>query len=283
MRRPIAYFGFAFLLACAKPDTSNIDNLNDGRIDVLGHAGMGVESPFQHLPINSLTSLEQAIAATGADGIEIDAQLSMDDHMIAFHEQDLNYTTNCSGCIPELSLSEIIDCQYVTNHNGGSFSLTTISHMVNGYADHSSKPIMFIDCKTALQCIPQSEIASYSERFAAALVDLIQTNDRISNVWVDLQGHELAIALKQMAPDIRVYWFASDPDRDIEEAVLLGLDGITVDSNRITKEQIKNAHDAGLLVSLYDVSDIFSTREAIDKHPDHLITDNISVALDLLY
>ena len=57
-------------------------------------------------PENTLPSFAQAIQK-GADGVELDAKLTSDGHIIVMHDPTLNRTTNGSGKVASFTLEEI--------------------------------------------------------------------------------------------------------------------------------------------------------------------------------
>ncbi len=57
-------------------------------------------------PENTLPSFAQAIQK-GADGVELDAKLTADGHIIVIHDPTLNRTTNGSGKVASFTLEEI--------------------------------------------------------------------------------------------------------------------------------------------------------------------------------
>ncbi|MFN8413491.1 MAG: glycerophosphodiester phosphodiesterase family protein [Anaerolineales bacterium] len=70
---------------------------------VLAHRG-----DLAHAPENTLPSFQQAIQK-GADGVELDAKLTADGHVIVFHDMTVERTTDGKGRIASLSLKELRD------------------------------------------------------------------------------------------------------------------------------------------------------------------------------
>lgn len=68
---------------------------------LLAHRG-----DLTHAPENTLPSFIQAIQK-GADGIELDAKLTVDGHVIVIHDSTVNRTTNGSGKVATFTLDEI--------------------------------------------------------------------------------------------------------------------------------------------------------------------------------
>lgn len=59
-----------------------------------------------HAPENTLPSFEQALQK-GADGVELDAKLTSDGHVIVIHDSTVDRTTNGKGRVASLVLEEI--------------------------------------------------------------------------------------------------------------------------------------------------------------------------------
>jgi glycerophosphoryl diester phosphodiesterase len=67
----------------------------------IGHRGAkGYE------PENTLVSFEKAINM-GADGIELDVNLSLDGHLIVIHDETIDRTTNGKGVVNQMTLQEL--------------------------------------------------------------------------------------------------------------------------------------------------------------------------------
>jgi glycerophosphoryl diester phosphodiesterase len=68
---------------------------------VLAHRGAASQAPE-----NTLASFELA-AQQGADAVELDAKLTVDGHVVVFHDQTLNRTTNGDGRLVTKTLGEL--------------------------------------------------------------------------------------------------------------------------------------------------------------------------------
>jgi glycerophosphoryl diester phosphodiesterase len=73
------------LIACATPDR--------GDVKIIGHGGSGTEG--EH-PMNSRMALISGLEL-GLDGIELDVQLTADGVLVAYHAEDLDELTDCTG------------------------------------------------------------------------------------------------------------------------------------------------------------------------------------------
>ena len=59
-----------------------------------------------HAPENTLAAFELALAQ-GADGIELDAKLSADGHVVVIHDAKVDRTTDRQGRVKDISLAEL--------------------------------------------------------------------------------------------------------------------------------------------------------------------------------
>jgi glycerophosphoryl diester phosphodiesterase len=59
-----------------------------------------------HAPENTLAAFELAVAQ-GADGIELDAKLSADGHVVVIHDATVDRTTDQRGRVKDMSLAEL--------------------------------------------------------------------------------------------------------------------------------------------------------------------------------
>lgn len=71
---------------------------------VIGHRG----APLEELE-NSIASFSRA-KALGADGVELDVQLTADGRLVVMHDPTLDRTTTCTGAIRARSLAELGAC-----------------------------------------------------------------------------------------------------------------------------------------------------------------------------
>jgi len=75
----------------------------------IGHRGTGVNTSTNPWPENSLASFVEGMAE-GADGIELDVELTADGKLVVMHDDTLDRTTTCSGCVSAWTLDDIREC-----------------------------------------------------------------------------------------------------------------------------------------------------------------------------
>lgn len=250
-----------------------IENLNDNKIMVLGHGGMG--SGLTH-PTNTLESISECLSL-GADGTEIDVQLSKDGVLIAFHDRDLKDNTNLEGIINDYNWSEIKDAKY-TNIPFLEYSVVSLDELYKNLISPNKFTFSF-----DLKLYNGSEEAQlYLTRFANALIHFIEKNNLEENVFIESQHIPFLSQLKELNPSIRLLYYPYEFEFGLQKAIEMNLHGISISMDNISKEQIKKAHDNSIHVALWSVNSRRKNQEAIRMNPDIIQTDRLENLLDLL-
>ncbi|MFH2095287.1 MAG: glycerophosphodiester phosphodiesterase family protein, partial [Bacteroidota bacterium] len=97
------------ITGCLKDaDDFDIQNLNGNDIMILGHRGMG--EMYKH-PGNTYEGIIP-VFGIGADGTEMDVQMTKDSVLVLFHDKDMKLTTTCEGAIYDYTWPEIGGCEY---------------------------------------------------------------------------------------------------------------------------------------------------------------------------
>jgi len=82
-------------------DRTLLEAFNSGETLVFGHRGA-----MAGAPMNTLAAFELA-RAEGADGIELDVQLSRDGQLVVIHDATVDATTDGSGTVADLTWAEM--------------------------------------------------------------------------------------------------------------------------------------------------------------------------------
>lgn len=258
------------LLASCKRDAHDIKNLNGNRIDIIGHGGMGI---YYTLPMNSFESLSHALYM-GADGVEIDVQMTTDSVLVAFHDPELSNRTHADGKIYEKKWSDLEDVAY-RQPVMGNYKLTSLERFFQGNTGFRDKIYAF-DCKN----FNPDTSRAYAERFCRAL---LRITDRygLPNALFEIKREDVIVTMKRMRPAQKIYVY-SDPENGLRLCRKYQLDGIVWVLDEISKEQVKAAHDEGYRVIILNAHSVKRNREAVDKNPDMIETDNLNHLLRIL-
>ncbi|ALS37366.1 glycerophosphoryl diester phosphodiesterase [Enterococcus rotai] len=100
-------------------------------------------------PENTLAAFEEAIRV-GADGIELDVQLSKDNHLIVIHDETVDRTTNGHGSVGSLTLKELkqLDAGNWFEKNPMSQKIPTLVEVLELLEKNQFQGLLNIEIKT---------------------------------------------------------------------------------------------------------------------------------------
>ncbi len=269
---------------CKKVNVDNINNLNGGRIEAIGHGGAGFQSYTNPYPTNSMSSISLAIDGYNADGVEVDVQLSKDNVLFLYHNEELQSSTNCFGCINETYAADLLQCKY--NQNIGSNIhddeyLVTLEQVMQTYANYTPTPIIYLDLRTVNNC-DESNFPD-KDTLAAKVVELIQRYGAHEWTVVINNSRTLLNKIQALDTNVRLMIEVEPVSLAIEIAVANGYEGLITENDDLNKDDVEAAHAAGIKVGLFSIRSQVGTIEAIEKHPDVIQTDNLELLLEYLY
>ncbi len=260
---PISLFLFLLLISCSKDiQDFEIKNLNDNTISILGHRGMSKNHKY---PGNSFESIETAIQL-GADGSEIDVQITKDSVLVIFHDKKLNKRTNFSGMIRDYNWAEIDSCIY--RHSGSeSIYIITVEDLFSRIPNVQDYYFSF-DCKF----YPVGEtLDTYFRQFAYAVEQVIDKHNMHNQVMIESENVQFHQILKQNDVQVLQFIVCSEITDGIRIAEQLDLYGIGKGS-AITKSDIELAHEKGFRVMTWIPKTKGGNVKAIRKNPDFIQT-----------
>jgi glycerophosphoryl diester phosphodiesterase len=280
--RILLYSIFLFS-ACSKLDIDKVENLNNGRVDIIAHGGGGFQSLIQPLPTNSMSSIKQAIDGLNADGMEIDLKVTIDSVVVLYHDNTLEKSTGCAGCPEAYDAASILNCKYKNYYGSGAFAddyIISLQQVIDHFKGRSKLPHIYASPKRPTTCSEKDPGAR--EKYAKALVKIIQDNQAYS--WISIYDGtpDFLNLIRSMDPQINLIFNAINFDEALDASIANNYSEIVVKLQDVTKEQIKVAHDHNIKVTLWGMYRRKETIEALEKHPDAIMTDNIQVAQQLL-
>ena len=262
--------------ACTKIDLDNISNLNNGQIDVIGHAGTGFQSLINPYPNNSFESIKHAINGLNADGVEIDIDLSKDSTIVLYHDQTLEKSTNCFGCVNQFNASELENCEYYNQYGAqllNDVRIIRFTKVLDQFKNINIKPQIYLNLKIASPCITESE-----ERKSEWVNQITQTIQAYqAHKWVYVYDGDTSLLKRFRAadPGINTIYNAQSYGDAIAACTRADIGAFVISNSDITKEQVKDSHSKNIKVIIWGILKRKDVVEAINKSPDALMTDNI--------
>lgn len=269
--------------SCEKIDLDKIDNLNNGKIDVIGHGGAGFQSLINPLPSNSFTSIKKAIDGLNADGVEVDLKVSNDSIPVLYHDDVLEKSTNCAGCPEKYSSQDLLNCKFKNYYGSRAFNeenLISFQQMVDHFKNRTKLPHIFASTKTPTVCTIDDP--SQLDKYAKVIASIIEANNAAG--WISVYDGDVNLLnrVRLYNPDIDLIYNAQDFNVGLNVCLTNNYSGMVIKTNDITKEQVKQAHNNNIKVILWGVVYKKEMIDAIEKYPDALMTDNIELTQEIL-
>ncbi len=256
-----------FFISCSKdPSILTVKNLEGNDIKVIGHGGMGNIWKF---PINTIRSVHECLNS-GADGVEMDLQLTNDSVLVAFHSQTLENATTCNGKIYYNDWPDIENCRYKF-FSPLQHKVVRIKDLL-GSIPSPNEYYYFFDCKLYTE---NNYSLAYLNQFANSIIQVLDEFGISESVFIESVNVEFLKLLKKKKKDIRLFIYPPDFGKGLEISKNLNLFGISFKSKEVSKEQIESAHVMGFRIALWGVDSEHKNMEAVKKNPDYIQTDNV--------
>ena len=261
------------LFISCQAENFELENLNGNKIDAMGHGGMGISNLY---PSNSAESILNCLNL-GATGTEIDVQMTSDGVLVLFHDEELDWSTNLEGVINEFTWDEIKDGVY-DEVPYSTYGLVRFDQFLELKENHSDY-IFTLDVKLYSE---SNDYDLYLDDFSDALVDLFAEFNLYNHVFVESQNTNFLELIQAKASNIDLYIYPQTFEEGFEKAIEFNLKGMTISTFEIDEEQIQEAHDHGLFVTLWDVVSEDENIEAVHKNPDMIQSDDIEYLIEII-
>jgi glycerophosphoryl diester phosphodiesterase len=266
----ICFLCFALLAnSCHKdPPINQTANLNGNMISAFGHAGMGLAFKY---PIDSYESIEPCLRI-GADGSEMDIQMTKDSVLVVYHNKVLEEETLCEGTINDKLWPEIWGC-HRTSAISSRINLKSFNDLMNelisaGYNIHDYT--YTFDCKLYSHA---SNPNLFLKQYANAVLKAIDDFQLTDNLLIESQDTTFLRILQKKRSGLKLFIYPSDFNNAMDIALSMKLYGITIHTDLIDAKQVKFAHDNGIRVTLWGINTENKNVEAVLKSPDFIQTD----------
>lgn len=261
------------LVSCTKdPPVFNLENLNNNEIGCFGHAGMGKESIY---PVNTLESFQSCLDR-GADGTEMDVQVTKDSVLVIYHDENLSSLSSCSGYIRDLNWSDISSCK-MNSTLFNNLEVLSFDEFISTIPNPHNY-VFTLDCKSHVDELGKD---AYYKLFGRTLVRTIENYGLINNVFIEHPEVNFLNYIKSINSDVKLFLLNNDFDYSLKTAKQNGYFGLSMQYESVTSHQVKIAHDSSMHVTLWGVETDKENYEAVEKCPDFMQTDNIEYLLKI--
>lgn len=225
------------------------------------------------LPENTVPAFLAAMVV-GAEGIEMDVQLTSDGHVVVCHDETIDRTSDGTGSIADLTLEQLRARSFARSRPGWGFAAIPELDDVLALVAHG-RATLNIELKNA--------VIRY-EGLEERVVEAVRRHRMTNRVVLSSFNHRSLRRLAELAPDIRRAMLYSDDLADPwDYAISLGVQAVHPQVGLVLgRDEIPTFHAAGLGVRVWTVDDPDLARAARDAGADAVITNDpaaIRVAL----
>ena len=269
---------FLALAACTAPKF-----VANPKLVVLGHAGSGFYtalSPFNFRPPSSWRGVRRALLR-GADGVEIDLQMSRDSVIMLYHDQHLQDGSTGTGCISERTAAEIVQVRY---RGGFPYDLIqkerpiTFDTLLARLNRRPTFPLIHLDLHEDDQCLPPGHQHDRTPLLVRQIAATLARNHvPPANVLFITQEAPTVRLARAAMPGVRIgLEIASDEFAfGLQVAKTERVKIVVLDADRVTPEQSAQAHAAGLTVVVFGGRSPKDLRRVLATQPDEIEVDNV--------
>lgn len=212
----------------------------------IGHRGAA-----GYAPENTLASIDRALSI-GVDYIEVDVQRTRDNHLILLHDKRVDRTTNGTGFVEELTISEIRQLDA-----GDGQQIPMLSEVLHYCSGKTGLMLELVSEGIANEVISAVERAGYEgelifasflhaevlavrHAFPGAVTLALMEGIPVSRTAfaLDARSNYAGLGFDSVRPEIvdalhnvgvRVVVYTLNDERDIQRALAWGVDGIVSD------------------------------------------------------
>ena len=189
-------------------------------------------------PENTLLSFRKALAL-GVTQLELDLQLSFDGHLIVMHDGSVDRTTNGSGNVSDLNLSEIKELD-TGSWVGPEFEGLKVPTYQEVLTELDGEPTLVTELKFA------------GNDGIRPVLEMVENEGATNQVVISSFDLDKLTVVRQLAPDMPTTALLKTDDASARERVdrvlALGADTIGPRCSDTTQELVDVAHEAGLRV-----------------------------------
>ena len=261
----------------------------NSKLLVLGHAGSGFFtpiSPFNFRPPSSWRGVRHALRL-GADGVEVDLQLSQDSVPMLYHDRELENSSTGHGCVSQYPAAELVQLRYRGGWPYDWFQRErpiTFDTLLARLSRRPAFPHLHLDLHEDDLCLPAGHQHDKTPVLIRQLaLSLRRYHVPTEQVLLVTQEHGTIRLVRAAMPEVRIgLEIASDEFAlGLRLAKAEKVHTVVLDADRVTPEQTAQARAAGLAVVVFGGRSAKDIRRVLATQPDEIEVDNVKRLLIL--
>ena len=234
---------------------------------IIGHRGAARVAPE-----NTLVSFNAAVKA-GADVVELDYMLTSDGVQVAYHDKDLDRTTDARKVLGRAKVKV------------GDVAWKDLQRLDAGsWFDPKFRGAKVPSLSESLDLIQASRVTMIERKIgpAAACVKLLREKGMLDKVVVQAFDWDYVAEFRRLAPDTVLGTLGGDELTDAKLDAMVKTGAQLVGWNQdISADDVQAIHRRGMKVWVYTVNSPRAARKLIEKGVDGIITDDPATMVTL--
>lgn len=217
-----------------------------------------------YAPENTLESFELAVRQ-GADGVELDVQMTKDGELVVVHDEKIDRVSNGSGFVKDFSLKELKELNFNRTHP--EYAHVQIPTLQEVYELLKPTGVSInVELKTGVYFYPG---------IGQKVLELAEEMEMKGRIWYSSFNHMTVTTLKRMDPTIRAGILYEDGWLNVPEyAERIGVDALhPAYYNLQYPGVVKEAKTKGLKLHVWTVDDERVMKYLIREGIDAIITN----------
>ncbi len=234
---------------------------------IFGHRGAA-----GNYPENTMLSFIAA-RETGADGIELDVQMTKDGELVVIHDETVDRTTNGTGFVNNFTYKELakLDASYTYSQYQGKAYIPSLVEVLEWAAE--SGVLLNIELKNGVIDYPGIEEKT---------IELIYKYKLEKNVFISSFNHYSLVDCKQISNEIETaILYMEGLYKPWEYAASIGATGLHPHYIAARKEIITQAQSSGIAVRPFTVNEKHIMKQLVESGCTAFITDYPELAVSL--
>lgn len=234
----------------------------ESTIKIIAHRGASGTAPE-----NTLASVSRAWKE-GADAVEIDVYLTVDNRIVVIHDDSTKRTTGIDLKVRETASEELRKLD-AGSWKGKEFAGEKIPFLEEVIATIPAKRRLFVEIKCGKEILP-------------VLRQIITRSDKMSRIVIIGFDLETMAKAKELMPRIPAYWLGSAEEKQIQIVKEKGLDGLDVHYAGVTRDFAEAVKAAGQKLYVWTVNNPEEISSLVRLGVDGITTDHPGSAREWL-
>ncbi|WP_299088102.1 glycerophosphodiester phosphodiesterase [uncultured Metabacillus sp.] len=227
---------------------------------IFGHRGSA-----GNYPENTMCSFIAASAA-GADGIELDVQMTKDGELVVIHDETVDRTTNGTGYVKDLTYEEIsqLDASFKFTQFKDSASVPILNEVLE-WAKQQDQLLINIELKNGIIDYPGIEEKT---------IELVRNHHFEKQVIISSFNHYSLVKCKEISPEIETaVLYMEGLFKPWAYAANIGAKGLHPYYQAVKKEIILQSQNYGVAVRPFTVNEPAFMEKLINENCTAFFTD----------